>query len=65
MCNSCALVIQCYKFPLNHIVVKKRTLGLKKQSQQGKIYIKEKPIILHSCMLHHFTVAIDLLDLSC
>ena len=71
MRNSCVFVIRCYKSPLNYIVVykkkkKKKTIRFEKAtSQQGKIYIMKKSIMLHSCMLHHFIVAIHLLELSC
>ena len=58
MCDSCAFVIQCYKFPLYnlHCCVKQRTFRFEKEaSRQQKIYIMKKAIMLHSCMSCHCT----------
>ena len=55
MCNSCALVIQCYKFPLNHIVVKKRTFRFEKAKSTRENLHKGKThhiTLLHVASLH-------------
>ena len=52
MRNSCAFVIQCYKYPLYYSCVKQRTFRFENAtSLQRKIYLMKKAIITDACSI--------------